>query len=636
MTSTPVDGDPETQDNTRPGLHFLDTRNQPSVGHQHPHLDRARNRLRHFLHPDGKKIHIADSPQEALKLRQQLQALHHDSEFDVVISGGPEHLEALRKAHRHHRDQKENLRKQHPEVFDSFAIVHADLDALASELDRVTSHGVTLEAHFNKYGYDAHIRSYDDESPSASGATTPRSRKSSETGRESSAEKGYATPLKLFKVPVVRQYFHKGTLWRASSAEEVQSFELFVDLLYVGIIAINGDAASEDATGLSLLHFVITFALSWKIWNDMAMVISWFETDDVFQRLSILFLMGCLFGYTTNIREAFNASESTYATLIGFLLAARIYMGLYLVLVAWLVPMIRNIMIWYITITMVSVGLWIGSIHVPYPQQMAVIWVAMLVDVCGPLIYFFMFFSLEKFGPKTKAWVEKTFEFYPAINIEHRTERMNAFVTLVFGYTVVSLLYQTTRNGIDAHYGKAVLGLTQAFCFNWLYFEVDGANLNVHAIRRHRWSSFAWTSAHLPFIMAFVLAGGALAKLVLAVDTPNSHLDYLTGRYQRRADTEIVPGIRWFYCAGLGVALAFMGFISISHVHKEIEGLRLKKKWRLCARFSVSIILICLPAADRLDSLQLVGTVSALIVFVLVLELWCASSCHEKLLQRSK
>jgi hypothetical protein len=60
----------------------------------------------------------------------------------------------------------------------------------------------------------------------------------------------------LFKVPVVRQYFHKGILWRASGCKEVSSFELFVDLLYVGIIAINGDAAAEEPTGFALLKFV--------------------------------------------------------------------------------------------------------------------------------------------------------------------------------------------------------------------------------------------------------------------------------------------------------------------------------------------------------------------------------------------
>jgi hypothetical protein len=116
-------------------------------------------------------------------------------------------------------------------------------------LGRVTEKGVSLEGHFGKFGYSARIRSYDDgegPSPGRSGTSSPRSSHSVDE----------AEPLKLFKVPVVRQYFHKGILWRASTSEEVRSFELFVDLLYVGIIAINGDAAAEHPTGYSLLKFI--------------------------------------------------------------------------------------------------------------------------------------------------------------------------------------------------------------------------------------------------------------------------------------------------------------------------------------------------------------------------------------------
>jgi hypothetical protein len=46
------------------------------------------------------------------------------------------------------------------------------------------------------------------------------------------------------------------------------------------------------------------------------------------------------------------------------------------------------------------------------------------------------------------------------------------------------VLFQNYGFGINAFLGKAVLGLVQAFIFNWLYFEVDGANIHVHAIRR--------------------------------------------------------------------------------------------------------------------------------------------------------
>lgn len=81
----------------------------------------------------------------------------------------------------------------------------------------------------------------------------------------------------------------------------------------------------------------------------------------------------------------------------------------------------------------------------------------------------------KKISTRLGEWVGKLYEFYPAVNIEHKTERTNAFVTLVFGYSVVAIIYQNAASfGLNAFFGKAVLGLLQAFCFNWIYFELDG------------------------------------------------------------------------------------------------------------------------------------------------------------------
>ncbi|KAK0959151.1 hypothetical protein LTR91_021001 [Friedmanniomyces endolithicus] len=514
MTSSPAD--PEKQ------IAFAtDHDDSPSPpkrpGHPPRHFGHeAQAKLRHFLHPDGKRIHVAQSPEEALRLRAKLARLHQEDEFDVYISGTPEHLAAIRQAKQHHEARRATLQTEHKDVYERFADVHAELDNLSRELERVTTHGVNLEAHFSRFGYDAHVKSYDDEeSPSHSGASTPRSGVAG--GRRGSAEQesDYGSSLKLWKKPVVRQYFHKGILWRASRFEEVQSFELFVDLLYVGILAINGDAVSQDPTGLALLHFVITFSVSWKIWNDMSQIISWFETDDIVQRVSIIFLLGCLFGITTNITQAWG-ENGTYPTLIGFYLASRLFNAVYLVFIAYILPMVRPVMLCHVFIALVGSAFWIASIHVSYPKQLILIWLALFVDLFGPLSVILLKSLITMLGASTKERFDQMFEFWPAINIEHRTERQNAFVTLVFGYTVVAMLYQSTVNSIDGFFAKAILGLIQAFSFNWMYFDIDGQNLAFHAIRRHKISAIIWSMAHLPFIMAFVLGGGALARLVVA------------------------------------------------------------------------------------------------------------------------
>jgi hypothetical protein len=63
----------------------------PPQHHHHYHHHTGR-RLRRFLHPDGRKIHIAGSPDEAERLRKTLSECEKESEFDLVIHGSDEHV----------------------------------------------------------------------------------------------------------------------------------------------------------------------------------------------------------------------------------------------------------------------------------------------------------------------------------------------------------------------------------------------------------------------------------------------------------------------------------------------------------------------------------------------------------------
>ena len=475
-----------------------------------------------------------------------------DGNFDVYIHGSPEHLDAIREIHAHHEQRRDQFRQKHTDVYEEFEHVHLELDALSNELHHLTEHGVSLDANFSKYGYDAHLRTREPDS-SASSIT----RTSSDHGqRDWAAERINGRSLKMWKRPVVRQYLHKGLLWRSSELQEVASFELFVDLLYVGIIAIVGDNASENPTGLGLLHFIITFTIGWKMWSDLQVVISWLETDDILQRFLVMFVMVCLFGYTLNIVESF---DSTWTQMIAFYLTQRLFVAAYLVWTGFIIPMVRGFMAVQATVAVVCSALWIASIHVEYPSQLAIIWIAMVMDLFAPAIIILISRRGQglnsRIAPKMKQW----FDFFPALNIEHKTERTNAFVTLVFGYSVVALLYQNKAAfGINAFFGKAVLGLIQAFSFNWLYFEIDGWNIHTHAIRRHFVSSMLWITIHLPFIMSYVLAGASLSKLVLAHDCGDTDLESLAENYVGRSEEDIPPGLRWFYSAGLGIALICM------------------------------------------------------------------------------
>ena len=129
--------------------------------------------------------------------------------------------------------------------------------------------------------------------------------------------------------------------------------------------------------------------------------------------------------------------------------------------------------------------------------------------------------------------------------------------------------------------------------------------------------------------MAYVLAGASLSKLVLATDCRDANVEDLTAAYTGKSEPEVPTGLRWFYCAGLGTALLCMCIISASHEHRVFDGQRLGKKYRICNRIAVAIILICLPLAKSLNSLQLVSTTTGLVVYVLMVDVYGSTSIHD-------
>ncbi|KAL8739007.1 MAG: hypothetical protein Q9181_000289 [Wetmoreana brouardii] len=555
-------------------------------------------RLKHLLKPDGRRVHVAASPEEHARLHKSLGAVEPERNFDVCLHGSPEHLATIREIHAHHEERRGQLREKHASIYDEFEHVHRQLEALSNELHHLTENGVSLNANFSKFGYDAHLRTRDPDSSAIS-----ISRSSSDHGqRDWGAERRQGRSMVVWKRPVVRQYLHKGLIWRSSELQEVGSFELFVDLLYVGIIAIIGDNAAEDPTAFGLLKFIIVFSIGWKIWSD------------------------------------------------------RFFSAAYLLWTAYLIPMIRGFMVAQVIIAVIGSAFWIASIHIDYPARLAPIWITIFVDIIGQGILILLVRRAQRSKTRIGPLFRKWFEFHPSLNIEHKTERTNAFVTLVFGYSVVGMLYQNrAAYGINAFFGKAILGLIQAFFFNWLYFEIDGWNIHTHAIRRHFASSIIWIFIHLPFIMSYVLAGASLSKLVLAHDCRDADPETLTEGYAGSSEGEIRPGLRWFYSVGLGVALLCMskwqmyrksvrgcdrkadqgspGVISFCHVHKKFDGQRVTKRSRMAVRIAVAMVIICLPLAESLSSLGLISTTTGLIGLVLVIDLYGCTFVGESFLR---
>lgn len=103
--------------------------------------------------------------------------------------------------------------------------------------------------------------------------------------------------------------------------------------------------------------------------------------------------------------------------------------GIWYLLVAIVLPNIRGPMIGMSIQIFISAAIWIASIHVEWPNQLAPIFIALILDLFGGifLVYVFRQITTKNHFKNISHW----FDFMPAINIEHRVERSNAFTSLV-------------------------------------------------------------------------------------------------------------------------------------------------------------------------------------------------------------
>jgi hypothetical protein len=75
-------------------LEKADHESPPHLNHHHhvhiPH--HPGRRLKQFMRPDGRRVHVAPTPEEENKLRQHLSISEPNNDFDIFIHGSPEHV----------------------------------------------------------------------------------------------------------------------------------------------------------------------------------------------------------------------------------------------------------------------------------------------------------------------------------------------------------------------------------------------------------------------------------------------------------------------------------------------------------------------------------------------------------------
>jgi low temperature requirement protein LtrA len=363
------------------------------------------------------------------------------------------------------------------------------------------------------------------------------------------AQRQQPVPRALFKQPRALQWFEGRDLQKAKEGErQAGRFELFLDLLYVAILANFAETLADSPNGPTLVKYLLIITPAWHIWGDLRELMNSYYTDDLSQRILILWVMCLLVFYGNN------------APLIEDIGAMRVAVGTYMIA----------------RISCVTTQLIYSFADYKHRYQQRLYFVFTL---CGLLLFIPLFFESVTLRNKVAVavvaiiieeilWVltyspflkkRLMLRFSTAVDISHEIDRFAALYIIVLGEFLYSIVvHSPDAIGFNQGALRAIWTLIIAFCLNWLYLHGDGAVTSTHPIRRSVFTAFAWILLHLP-LMAGLLAGGHVAAASAGTE-------------------EISTGERWVLCGGLAIGVAVLWLLTTIFKSHDEQDLTLLPK----------------------------------------------------------
>ncbi|KAJ5339992.1 hypothetical protein N7452_006720 [Penicillium brevicompactum] len=407
------------------------------------------------------------------------------------------------------------------------------------------------------------------------------------------ARENHSDPRFLFSQSRALQWFENGKLMRRQDGErQAGRFELFLDLLYVAILSNFADTLAEDISGAKLVKYILILAPSWNVWSDLRELMNSFYTDDLLQRILILWVMVTLVVYGNNaplVDEDIGAMRSA----VGSYMVARVSCNMAHLLYSFASYHHRPQQRLWVALSSLSL-----CIYIPlYFESVSIrgkIAAAAVAIVVGIMVWILCYSPAAKKLLRTR--------WSTAVDIAHEIDRFAAFYIIALGeFLYLIIVGSYAAIGLNERLLRAVWTLIIAFCLNWLYAHADGALDTIHPLRHSVYTAFPWALIHLPLI-ASLLAGGHVAA-------------------QSVSEKEFEDPQRWLLCGGLGTGMLFLYIYALLHKSNDDPGtLVLDKPFRLIMRLAVGIITILLPLAHHLDATSVLSIIMALFVFTLIWE----------------
>lgn len=266
-------------------------------------------------------------------------------------------------------------------------------------------------------------------------------------------------------------------------------FELFIDLIWVGIIGNLaehfGDQAfsvdSQFEIGRAIFEFMILFLIAWRIWKYLQEFMSKYRTNDIIERAFVVWVLILAMLYGNNAPYLLDEHERSNLTIVIYL----VYKTSMLLIEAYYsfhLAHIRRRTFLQFALSFPTVALWIGAMFSNYPIRATLCFVAVCLEYWATAL-------IET--PLADRFLKD--DRKEIFNVDHWVERIEDFFILILGEGVLSLIKGSPLgHGITVQAAAGILALLIYYVLSGLFFNGDSSRRYIHAVRRTWWRRVLW------------------------------------------------------------------------------------------------------------------------------------------------
>ena len=345
--------------------------------------------------------------------------------------------------------------------------------------------------------------------------------------------------------------------------------ELFFDLIFVVAIAQLAHNFKSDFSFLGFAKLALLFIPVWWCWIGATFYDTRFDNDGLVDRLITLWQMAIAATMAANIHHGLDSSSVgfalSYIAFRGVLICQYLHAGYH-------VPQARQLTNWYAWGFAGSIVFWLASIFVPLPWRFLFWGIGLIVDFATPLT------------------AGKRVVNVPP-DMAHTTERIGLFTIIVLGESIVSVVGGVAdREWTPVSVAIALLGLSIAFSFWWMYFDtVDASPLQ--AMKRGQMkTALTWLYSHLPLAIGLTATGVGVEKMIHGLKHDSA------------------SGEKFLFC--LAVALCLLILSNLHWTSCELGQTKCKRILTFYRLGAAAFILVLALASNILSSLVIITLVA--------------------------